>query len=170
MTDITRAQAVEAVLACDAIAAAAKERAGIYRAFLQGQAGQEYRDQGTAPSWKIPAVGRVTLPITEPTVFVENEAALTAWVQAHHPEHVYAVVRGAFVEHLRKTALVDDDTVLTPDGEPIPGLACRPGGSPKSVSIVGIPAVKSTSLDRARALLSGAGLPELPVGESAVPA
>jgi hypothetical protein len=163
MTTLTRAEAARAVLALEAIAQGAKEKAATYRAYLQHQANTELREQGTAPSWNIPTVGRVTLPLSKEAIYVSDASALTEWVVNTHPEEVYPVVRPAFLDYLLAHCRgVDDGLVVTPGGESIPGLAVRAGGSPASVRVVADPDLKRALVERARDMFLDGTFPALP--------
>lgn len=165
MTELTRADAARAVIAFDAIAAAATERSSEYRGWMQTLAEKEFNAQGVAPGGKIPGIGSFSLPISADAVYPKNDLELLAWVKETHPSEVVVseAIRPAFLKKLIKDSDIVGDSVAY-EGEIVPGLAVRKGGQLKSVSIRPDAAVKAEALELARAWI-GSAAPELPAGE-----
>lgn len=129
----TRTDRAQRVLYLEALAKAAAEAARTERDFLAGEAAAEHAN-GCTPSWRLRDLGLVTGRVSADQVDVVDERALTAWVEARHPEHIESRVRPAFVEYLRRTAHpADGGKVVDGEGddgerEVIPGLRFTPGG------------------------------------------
>jgi hypothetical protein len=130
---LTRFERVREVLR---LADAAKARAGEHRRALEADARAELERERVAPTWRITDVGTITLPVTQAGVVVTDPAALLAWCRERHPEQVETVelVRSAFITALIRRATVDGDLVVDETGEPVPGMAWKPGGEAKSLS------------------------------------
>lgn len=127
---------VQQILLWEQVATRAKARADTVRADLAEAARTEYRDQGAAPSWRLPDLASVTLPLSKPTVQVADPAAWTAWVQANHPTEVETTVRPGFLPALARSLAPDgEDAVLAGTGEVVPGLRMLPGGVPGALTI-----------------------------------
>lgn len=143
---MNRADVVKGVLVWEQVAAAAKDKAAVFREQLNADARAEFEEQGTAPTWRLPDIGAVTLPVSVETVYVSDMDALLKWAADRYPAEVQTVVqlRPEFVAGLTARALVDDGQVIDERiGEVIPGFALRAGGVPKSLSIRPTPAAKS---------------------------
>jgi hypothetical protein len=139
---MNRFDRIREVLRLEGLADAAKARAGEHRRALEVEARAELERQKVAPTWRITDVGTITLPTTQAGFIVNDPAALLVWCKARHPEQIEAVelVRSAFIAALLKRTVVDRDDegatrVVDPDtGEPVPGLAWKPGGEAKTLS------------------------------------
>lgn len=115
--------------------AAAKESA--IRDELTADARAEYAEQGTAPTWRLPDIGTVSLPVSKETVYVADEQAFLDWVCQFHSEEIETVtrVRPGFVTVLLAECRGDENGVVwMREGALVPGLAVRPGGQPQSLS------------------------------------
>ena len=160
---------VREILWLEAVASAALKAAGERRSALQVEAEAAYRTEG-ALKWGIPEVVQVILPLSKEAVVVTDSAKFQAWVQKRYPSEVETVqrVRPAFQENLfNRVVLPEGDVVVMPgDGEIIPGLGVRAGGTPKAVTLKTEPAAKAALAAHAQAGLNqlalGAG-PSVPV-------
>lgn len=134
---MNRADLSKAVLLYDQLAAAAKAKSAVFREQLDIEARAEYEAQGMAPTWRLPDVGTVTLPISQAQVYVNDAAALVEWVAARTPEQieVQRVVRPSYLMRLLQSARAAEDVACDEHGEIIPGLGVRRAGTPQSLSI-----------------------------------
>lgn len=134
---MNRNERVREVLRLEGIAAAAKRRAGEHRQQLATEAHAELEFHGTAPTWRMPDIGTVTLPLSQEAPAITDIALLLTWVKERHPEEVETVhqVRAAFQTALLQRAVCDGDLVIDPQsGEVIPGMTVRPGGRPGALT------------------------------------
>lgn len=76
-----------------------------------------------------------------PGVFVEDDEKLRDWVAENAPTRIVRIVDPEYVKHLLEHAVVARDgdgavmAIVTPEGEPIPGLGYRAKGSaPKNTT------------------------------------
>jgi hypothetical protein len=137
---MSRADTVKTILILEAFADEARRRAAEHRELLNEQALAELDQQGTAPTWRLPDIAQVTLPLSKQKVEVVDADQLRAWVEARQPEEVETVsttrVRPAFVGALLEFLVVADGVVMHPEtGEVVPGLKVRKGGEPGSIRI-----------------------------------
>lgn len=137
---MNRADLTKQVLLFEQLAAAAKAKAAVARQQLDEQAKEELATQGMAPTWRLPDVGTITLPISQQSVYVADSAALVKWAAGISPSAVVeeTTVRMEPEWHrgLERNLIVDGDVVLwKPTGEVIPGYAVRHGGLPMALSI-----------------------------------
>lgn len=156
---MNRADLTKQVLLYDQLAAAAKAKAAIARAELDMQAKAELETQGMAPTWRLPQVGTISLPVSQETVYVADEAALVAWVGNLDANavvaEVTAKVRPEWHRELEKNLFVSGDVVLwKPTGEVIPGYAVRQGGQPMALRIVPSGEAKAMAREYAEGLLA----------------
>lgn len=154
---MNRADIVKGVLIWEQVAAAAKEKAGEFREQLNADARAELEEQGTAPTWRLPDVGAVTLPVSVETPYVADMKALLNWAAERYPAEVETVVqlRPEFVAGLTERAIIDGGQVIDRTlGEVVPGFAVRPGGIPKALSIRPTPAAKSLIREVADGIVS----------------
>lgn len=128
------------ILTWEAVAAQAQARATQLRLQLAEDARAELDEQGTAPTWRIPGVATVTLPVTRSTVVVGDPVALTQWMVSRRPDEVELAIRKASLTALLRQVEVDGDLIFLPGGEVVPGLATRPGGEPRALTIRADPA------------------------------
>lgn len=155
---MTRFETIRRTLIWEQVAAAAKARAAALREELTADARAEYAEQGTAPTWRLPDIGTVTLPVSKQSVYVADEAAVTEWVKAHYPEEVETLerVRPAFLGALLAAVEPAGDVVCVPlSGAVIPGLAVRAGGQPQSLSFRPSTAARAVAAAGAEQLLQG---------------
>ncbi len=134
---MNRFEKIRQTLVWESVAAAAKAKASAIRDELTQDAQAEYAEQGTAPTWRLPDIGTVSLPVSKETVYVSDADALLAWVKVHFPEEVEALhrVRPAFLTALlAKVEPIEDVACVPMSGDIVPGLAVRPGGQPQSLS------------------------------------
>lgn len=133
---MTRADMVREILRLEGLAHAATLAAVDLRTQLADLARAEYTEHGTAPSWRLPGIGSVVLPISQEAPVVANERALVAWLQERHPDAVEVKPRPSSVTALKRRLRCDGDLVVIADtGEIVPGMTVRPGGEPKSLTI-----------------------------------
>lgn len=137
---MNRADLTKTVLLYDQLAAAAKDKAAIARAELDRQAKAELESQGMAPTWRLPDVGTITLPISQETIYVSDADVLAKWAidQAENAVGVVTklVLNPEFQRELEKRLVVSGDVVVdSQTGEVVPGYAVRHGGLPMSLSI-----------------------------------
>lgn len=136
---MNRADLTKQVLLYDQLAAAAKAKAAEARVALDEQARQELSSQGMAPTWRLPDVGTVTLPLSQPAVSLTDTDALLKWAQAHEfPNATESVIRlrWDWVQALERTLVITEDAAVFPStGEVVPGYTVRAGGIPQALSI-----------------------------------
>lgn len=133
-----RADVVKGVLLWEGVEKAAKKKAAALREQLNADARSEYEEQGTAPTWRLPDIGTVILPLTTETPYIADIEAFTKWTKERHPEQVEHIeqLRTTFVAALLARVELDDGQVIdTTTGEIVPGIGVREGGLPKSLSI-----------------------------------
>lgn len=135
---MNRSDRLQQILRLEALAAAAKTAAADHRAELNAEAAAEFEREGTAPTWRLQDLGTVTLPVSKEAAYVAAPQAFVEWVTARYPSEVETIaqVRPAFQAALfARLHLEGSSAVDTATGEEVPGLAVRPGGIPKSLSI-----------------------------------
>ena len=101
---MNRADRVSHILQLEALAAAARARALVMRSDLADEATTELEREGAAPTWRLPEIGTVSMPLSKETVVVADPAALLAWCQERHPEQIRQV---AEIYPAALTALLD---------------------------------------------------------------
>lgn len=134
---MNRFEMIRQALLWEQVAAAAKAKAAKFREELTQDAQAEYAEQGTAPTWRLPDIGTVSLPVSKETVYVADEQAFLDWAQQFHSGEVETVtrVRASFRALLLAECRGEDDMVVwMREGALVPGLAVRPGGQPQSLS------------------------------------
>lgn len=135
---MTRVERVQEILRLEGLADAAMKRAKEVRTALDTEARAELEQQGTAPSWRMPDIGTVALPLSKEAPVVSDIAALLTWCKERYPTEVVAVeqIRAAFQTALLGRVACAGDVVIDPTtGEIVPGMSVRPGGVAKSLSI-----------------------------------
>lgn len=134
---MNRAEVIRQIFLWEKVAEQARARAAQFRVMLQADANAEYAEQGTAASWRVPALASVVLPISKTAVVVDDAAALAKWVQSAHPTEVEQVtrVRAAYLPALLRSVQPSGDLVVDEEGTVVPGLKVRPGGQPGSVTL-----------------------------------
>jgi hypothetical protein len=138
---MTRAEITRQILTWEAVATRAQAVAAELRTQLADAARKELVEQGTAPTWRMPDLAVVTLPVSKPAVVVADQVALTQWAANHRPDEVELAIRPASLKALLRQVEADGDVVYLPgDGEIVPGLEPSPGGQPKSLMIRADPA------------------------------
>lgn len=153
---VNRFEKISWLLMLEQVAAAARARAAELRDDLTADAQAEYAEQGTAPTWRLPDIGTVTLPISAERVVVDDEQVLTGWVTAFHPDEVETLtrVRPAFLTALLAECRGDEGGVVwMREGALVPGLAVRPGGQPQSLSFRPSPDAKRVAAAGAERLV-----------------
>lgn len=136
---MNRFEHIRRVLVWESVAAAARAKAAGIRDQLTADARAEYEEQGTAPTWRLPDIGTVSLPVSKETVYVADERALLAWVKAFPADDADVIetverIKPWYVADLLRLVQVVDGNVIDDLGTVVPGLAVRPGGTPGSLS------------------------------------
>lgn len=158
---MNRTDRVREILRLEGLADAAKKRAAEHRAALDAEARTELEQHGTAPSWRLPDIGTVTLPLTKEAPVIADIEALTKWCLERHPDEVETVhqVRASFQAALLARVVCDGDVVVDPaTGEIVPGVAVRVGGVPQSLSIRPSRTARAAYAAAAAELLDGLAL------------
>lgn len=138
---MNRAEMTRMILTWEAVAARAQTMAAELRIQLDTAARAELEEQGTAPTWRMPDLATVTLPVSKPSVVVADQTALTKWAALRLPGEVELAIRPASLRALLRQVDADGDLIYLRDGgEVVPGLEVRPGGQPKALSIRADPA------------------------------
>lgn len=158
---MSRADTVKAILILESFAAEANRLAGVRRAQLGEEALQELNMQGTAPTWRLPDIAQITLPLSKQKIEVADVDQLIVWVQARHPDEVETVsstrVRPEFLTALLGYLVAAGDAVIDPQtGEVVPGVIVRPGGIPGTLRITAERAVKDVAAATAAQMLGTA--------------
>lgn len=133
---MNRLEATQNVLKLEAAAEQLKERAKAIRLELDDDAQREFKEQGSAPTWRLADLGTWSLPVSKEAAYVADEGQLLEWVKYWHPTEVETLerVRPAFVARLLAESAGDADGVVwMAEGALVPGLAMRPGGVPLSL-------------------------------------
>lgn len=170
-TRLTRAQLTEQVAFYKALAARATARENEYRATMTAQAEREWREEGSAPTWRVAGLGTVSASLTQDAVVVDDEAALLAWVKQHKPdevetkEQIVATYRNALLKSIRVDA--ETGALVNAAGDPVPGVKLVPGGQFRGVSFLFDDETKEAYGQVAKEALSRIALrtePTLPAG------
>lgn len=132
---MNRYEMIRRTLLWEQVAAAARAKAAELREELTEAARAELAEQGTAPTWRLPDLATVTLPISKESVYVSDQDAVTKWVAERHPDEIEEIVqvRPGFLMLLTGSEH-DGENVFDRHGEVIPGLSVRPGGQPGSLA------------------------------------
>lgn len=140
---MNRKDVVRNVLIWEQVANAATARAAGYRKMLQADAEAELAEQETAPTWRLPEVATVTLPVSRHRPIVRDENALFGWVKRCHPTQVEERVRRGFLSVLGDKLRIEDGAVIDPStGEVVPGMSVQEAGIPGSLRITAAEDVK----------------------------
>lgn len=134
---MNRQEMITRTLMLESVAANARARAAAIRAELAEVARAELEREGTAPTWRLPDIGTVTLPVSTERVYVADEDVLVEWALSFHPDEVERIerVRPAFLGVLLAECRGEGDAVVwMREGALVPGLAVRPGGVPQALS------------------------------------
>jgi hypothetical protein len=127
---MNRAEHVHAIARLEALAAEASSRAAKLREDLATQAATEWTEQGAAPTWRMPDVGTVTLPVSKTAPVVDSAPHLAAWVADRWPTEVEPVVRPAFMTALKGRLVCEGGVVVDAEtAEIVPGMGVRAGGN-----------------------------------------
>jgi hypothetical protein len=135
---MNRAELVRTVLVWQTVADRARDRAAIARTALTEQARDEWSVQGVAPTWRMPDLATVTLPVSHESITVTDVEALTKWVAQRYPEEIERIerIREAFLSVLPGRLRADGGVVCDPGtGEIVPGVGVRAGGVPGTLSV-----------------------------------
>jgi hypothetical protein len=153
---MNRADQVRQALIWEAAAKRAYARAAQWKARLAADARAEFEEQGTAPTWRLPDLASVWLPVSHETVHVADPEAFAKWVQATHPGEVETVVqvRPAFQTATVQAARVDGEQVLDAEGTVIPGLAVKAGGEPLALQMRATDGAKPVLAEAAETVLA----------------
>ena len=167
---MNRFEMIRRTLMWEQVATAARAKATAIRDELAQDARAEYAEQGTAPTWRLPDIGTVTLPVSKETVYVADEAALLAWVKAWPGDQAEVIetverIKPWYVHDLLRIVQVVDGHVIDEFGTIVPGLAVRPGGQPGSLSFRPSTAAKEVAAAGAQHLVESL---EASIGEPIV--
>jgi hypothetical protein len=132
---VNRVDTVKQIVWLDQVAAAAAQEAAKLRDGLLAEAAEQYQEQGTIPTYRIPDLGTVSLSVSKESVYVADERQFADWVADRYPDEVVPKVRPAWQKQYLASLCTDDGIVSDDEGEIVPGLAVRPGGQPRYVSI-----------------------------------
>ena len=154
---LNRAQLVQAIAACDALAAE-------FRKTLKADAAADYAENGTVTTWRMPGY-TVSASVTHDAVEIVSEAAWLDYVRSEYPTEVETIIRARPAWQLDFLAGVAGrgDPPCDRDGRVIPGLAFRPGGEFKSISVIPGMATKQSLREIAADIAAGRrplGLPQ----------
>lgn len=134
---MNRSDRLQQILRLEALAAAAKTAAADHRAELGAEAAAEFEREGQAPTWR-DELGTITLPVSKQAAYVSDARAFVEWCTLRYPSEVETIaqLRPAFQAALLARLHLEGSSAVDPaTGEEVPGLAVRPGGIPKSLSI-----------------------------------
>lgn len=154
---MNRAQLVQTIAACDALAAELRKA-------LRADAAAEYEEQGTAPTWRLPGF-TVSASITRDRVEIVDSGQFMAWLQARFPTEVYEerrlVVRNAeWMKNVldglaSRHEFEDGEKVADDEGTVVPGLKFAAGGEFHAVAIVPNSATRATLRGMAAEIVAG---------------
>lgn len=150
---MNRAQLIETNLA-------AKKVAATTQAMLNDRAASEFAEEGVAPSWKSTDFQAVA-NMTSGGPFVEDSAALQAWIEHNYPDEIETVtrVRPAFLSALIDRAAKCGAEMHLPidiDGTTvIPGMSWREGGQFSHIAVTAKAPLKARLNELAEAVLNG---------------
>lgn len=135
---MNRAERLQALMRLEGLASAARELAAEHQIALNAEACAEYEKEGSAPTWRLPDLGTIILPVSKETPVVQDAAAFVGWCRERYPSEVetLAQIRPHFQAALLKRVQPLGEVVMDPStGEAIPGLGVRAGGIPKALTI-----------------------------------
>lgn len=153
---MNRADLTKQVLLYEQLAAAAKAKAAIARAELDMQAKAELETQGMAPTWRLPQVGTISLPVSQESIYIADGNALMDWLERNQPAAIDRIraINPQWQAKLEKTFVISGDAVVNPDtGEVVPGYGVRHGGLPMALRIVPSGEAKAMAREYADGLL-----------------
>jgi hypothetical protein len=143
---MNRTERLQEVLRLEGIASAAMARSAEHRQALAVAARAELEREGAAPTWRVTDIGAITLPVSKEEPFVAAPDLFLAYCRERYPDAVERIeqVRPSFQEALFRMAILEEgDVVDGGSGEVVPGVAIRPGGVPRSLSIRPTPEAKA---------------------------
>lgn len=150
---------VRNILILEAFATEATRIAATKRIALNEQARQQLETEGVAPSWTLPGVAKVGLSFTKQAAAVTDMVKLTDWMVAKHHDLTETIVQirpTQLTRFLAELSTEDGVPVDKETGEIVPGITIRPGGQPKSLSVIPDPGVKVTISDQVAQMLATA--------------
>jgi hypothetical protein len=157
---VNRADVARGIAACEAMAKR-------LRAALTADAENEYTEQGTVPTWRLPGI-TVTGSTAHPSVAIVDEAAFVEWVAGRHPTEVETVVITRARPAWQKRFL-DEVTgrgaACDAEGEVVPGLEWRPGGGFGGISLRVDSSTKALIRQHADEIVAGVRPLEFPTRE-----
>jgi hypothetical protein len=130
-----RAELVRSILIWERAAARIADITADLRSQLAADARAEYDEQGTAPTWRLPDLATVTLPVSKTAVVVTDERELVKWAVVRRPDAIEPRIRPASLKALLSEVVTDGELPHLEDGEFVPGVEVRPGGIPKALSV-----------------------------------
>jgi hypothetical protein len=153
---VNRSDRLQQIMRLEALAAAAKTAAADHRAELGAEAAAEFEREGTAPTWRLSDLGTITLPVSKETAYVSDARAFVEWCALRYPSEVETIaqLRPAFQAALLARLHLEGSSAVDPaTGEEVPGLAVRPGGIPKSLTIRATPEAGAVFAEVGRQML-----------------
>lgn len=153
---MNRAEIARAIAACEALAKTLRRK-------LITEAEAEYIGEGMVPSWKLPGI-TVSGSTTNPSVVVVDEPAFLAWVAERYPTEVETIrrVRPAWQGRFLDGVVERGNPPCDPQGEEIPGLEWRAGGTFNGISMRVNAATKALIASHADEIAAGTRPLELP--------
>lgn len=153
---MNRAEMIRALFVCDQLTKALRRK-------LNADAEKEHADQGVVPSWKAPGI-TVSGSTSNPSVAVVDEPAFLAWVAERYPTEVETIqrVRPAWQGRFLDGVVGRGAPACDPQGEEIPGLEWRPGGTFGSISLTATKDTKALIGQIADEIAAGTRPLELP--------
>jgi hypothetical protein len=143
------------------------------RRALEADARNEFEEQGTVPTWRLPGI-TVSGSTTHPTVVVSDEKAFLAWAKRYHPNEVETVTfervkpqwQAPFLKGVASRGL----PMVDKDGVEVEGLTYRPGGDFDGIALKVDSDVKEMLADYAAEIAAGIRPLALPPVVAGVPA
>lgn len=166
---MNRQQTLQALAWLQQIQARAKQEADTLKQQLAEEARAEFEEQGTAPTWRFPDVGRVSTSVSHAAVYVKDEAAFREWVAKRYPDEIVtrqevgASWQASFLSGVETTGVLVADPATA---ERVPGLDIRPGGTFTGVTVTFEPTAKkvfAAVADKALRLAAVEAGPGVPV-------
>lgn len=139
---MNRLDRLKGVLWLESLAAKATEESAKLRAELGEEAVEEFKRDGSAPTWRFPDLATVTLSISKDSFYVSDPEVFRNWVAARHPDGVEPRVREVWQRLFLEGLEVEGDRVFQYDGEVVPGVAVRRGGQPRNLTVKASPQAK----------------------------
>lgn len=153
---MNRADLTKQVLLFEQLAAAAKAKAAVARQQLDEQAREELATQGMAPTWRLPQVGTISLPVSQESIYIADGNALMDWLERNQPAAINRIraINPQWQAKLEKSFVIAGDAVVdSSTGEVVPGYGVRRGGLAMALRIVPSGEAKAMAREYAEGLL-----------------